>query len=159
MKKLIICRHSHAESSHEKGDFYRRLDEHGIEMAKEMGVRLKQRDIAPGMVISSPAARALKTAEVITSALGFNTDEIITDACLYEQDICGVVSLVKNCGGDAECVMLFGHVPSVRILAAMLSGSSEQHTPTCSVTALEFDGECWEEALAQTGNLSFRELL
>ncbi len=159
MKKLIICRHSHAESSHEKGDFYRRLDEHGVEMAKEMGERLKRRNIVPGLVISSPAARALQTAEIITSALGFNTTEIVTDACLYEQDIYGVVSLVKNCGGDADNVMLFGHVPSVRILAALLSGSSEQHTPVCSATALEFDCISWDEALSQTGNVSFRELL
>lgn len=159
MKKLIICRHSHAEASHKNGDFYRKLDKDGIDMAKEMGKRLKERDIVPQLVISSPAARAQQTAEIITGALGFSADGIVTDACLYEQNVYGVISLIKNCGGDAENIMLFGHVPSVRILAAMLSGDNEQHTPVCSATAIEFEGDCWESAFDQAGEIIFRELI
>ncbi|MBN2640220.1 MAG: histidine phosphatase family protein [Victivallales bacterium] len=157
MKKLLICRHSHAVGHDARGDFYRDLDKTGKHIAALAGERLAELNIVPELVVSSPAVRALRTAEIVSARLGYLPERIVSDMCIYEQDTAEVLALLQNiCTGETT-VMLFGHIPSVRMLAAYLSGTPEAHTPPGAVTALEFEtAATWQDAFSEKASVAFR---
>ena len=62
MKNLYLIRH--AKSSWDdplQDDFDRPLNDRGMRDAPRMGKRLKEKDLHPDMILSSPANRALST--------------------------------------------------------------------------------------------------
>ena len=70
MKTLFLIRH--AKSSWDDTalpDKDRPLDDRGRRDAPKMGKRLAKRDVKPDLILSSPARRALTTAEVIAKKL------------------------------------------------------------------------------------------
>ena len=156
-KKLYLCRHAHAGES-PRGDFFRELDREGVATVEKMGRRLATGNVHADLIISSPALRALQTAQGIAAALRYDTDKIITDPAIYHQDLREILSVIRRDGGKAGHVWLFGHNPSLMELAAALTGSREHKNPPGAVAAIEFEAENWDEALASTGEILFREL-
>ena len=70
MKTLFLVRH--AKSSRDDTampDKDRPLNDRGKRDAPKMGERLAKRDVKPNLILSSPARRALKTAEIIAKKL------------------------------------------------------------------------------------------
>jgi phosphohistidine phosphatase len=69
MKTILLLRH--AKSSWEDPDlpdYDRPLNKRGKNDAPRMGKLLKDKDIIPDLIISSTAARAKKTAELVAKA-------------------------------------------------------------------------------------------
>ena len=78
MKTLYLIRH--AKSSWAEGglsDFDRSLNKRGKRDALQMGKRLKALGVTPGVVISSPAKRAITTAQKIADELGYDRGAIV----------------------------------------------------------------------------------
>ena len=78
MKSLYIIRH--AKSSWEDSsqpDFERGLSERGKRDASRMAKRLKEKEIHPDLMLSSPAKRALSTARRIAEVLNYPKNDII----------------------------------------------------------------------------------
>ena len=114
MKVLILIRH--AKSSWKNPgipDRARPLNKRGKRDAPAMGERLAERGIEVDRVISSPATRALATAEVITEEIGFPWDEIIVDERLYHADKFEMLEVVQGLDDHLDCVMCFGHNPGL----------------------------------------------
>src|SRR2546429_8999216 len=84
MKTLFLIRH--AKSSWDDTalpDKDRPLGDRGRRDAPKMGKRLAKRDVKPDLILSSPATRALKTAEVIAKKVEFKRKDIGVDDRLY----------------------------------------------------------------------------
>ena len=84
MKTLFLIRH--AKSSWDDTalpDKDRPLDDRGRRDAPKMGKRLAKRDVKPDLILSSPARRALTTAEVIAKKLDYKLKDIVADDRLY----------------------------------------------------------------------------
>ncbi|HEX7493785.1 MAG TPA: histidine phosphatase family protein, partial [Bacteroidales bacterium] len=63
MKKLIFIRHGKAEDPvHEISDFERSLTLKGKIISRLMAQRLMEKEKSPGIIVTSPAFRALETA-------------------------------------------------------------------------------------------------
>lgn len=157
MKRLFLCRHCHAGES-DKGDFYRELNRAGRLEAECLAARLSGKKLRADLIFSSPALRALQTATAIANALEYETDRIFTDMSIYDQDDRAMLSLLRHTGGEAKNVWIFGHNPSLKELAAMLTGLPEHKTPPGTVVAVEFDITDWADIFSVTGNLFFREI-
>ena len=74
MKTLFLVRH--AKSSRNDAampDKDRPLNDRGKRDAPKMGERLAKRDVKPDLILSSPARRALRTAEIIAKKLDYRT--------------------------------------------------------------------------------------
>ena len=87
MKTLFLVRH--AKSSREDTrlpDKDRPLNDRGKRDAPKMGKRLAKRDVRPELILSSPAMRALTTAEMIAKKLDYKLKEIVVDDRLYPSD-------------------------------------------------------------------------
>ncbi|MEK7793296.1 MAG: histidine phosphatase family protein, partial [Candidatus Hydrogenedentota bacterium] len=72
MKTLLVMRHAKSgPAQHGMEDHARPLNERGRQDAPQMGRFLAQQGLRPGVVISSTAKRARKTAELVAKALEF----------------------------------------------------------------------------------------
>src|SRR5689334_15141316 len=109
MKTLYVIRH--AKSSWDSPvlrDFDRPLNERGERDAPRMGKRLKEREVVPDLLLTSPAKRALKTSEFIASVLRYPLENIKTDKNLYHADEDEILNIVKKINNKHDCVLLFG---------------------------------------------------
>ena len=80
MKTLFLIRH--AKSSWDDtalSDKDRPLHDRGKRDAPKMGKRLARRDVKPDLILSSPAMRALTTAEIIAKKLDYKRKDIVVD--------------------------------------------------------------------------------
>jgi phosphohistidine phosphatase len=145
MKTLFLIRH--AKSSRNDTalpDKDRPLNDRGRRDAPKMGDRLAKRDVKPDLILSSPAMRALKTAEIIAKQLDYKRKNIVVDDRLYAVAADDLLDVIHKLGDKLERVMLFGHNPELTELAHRLS-SKITHMPTCAVAEFTFDAKSWSK--------------
>src|SRR5262245_33050308 len=139
MKTLLLIRH--AKSSWDDTalpDKDRPLSDRGRRDAPKMGERLAKRDVKPDLILSSPAMRALQTAEIFAKKLDYRRKDIVVDDQLYAVGADGLLDVIHNLGGKLDRVILFGHNPALTELAHRLS-TKITHMPTCAVAEFTFD--------------------
>lgn len=143
MKTLFLVRH--AKSSRDDtamSDKDRPLNDRGKRDAPKMGERLAKRDVKPDLVLSSPATRALTTAEIIAKKLDYKVKDIVVDERLYAVGADDLLEVVHKLGDKLERVMVVGHNPELSALAHRFS-SEITHMPTCAVAEFTFDAKSW----------------
>ena len=143
MKTLFLIRH--AKSSWDDTalpDKDRPLHDRGKRDAPKMGKRLARRDVKPDLILSSPAMRALMTAEIIAKKLDYKRKDIVVDDRLYAGEADDLLNVIHKLGDKRERVILVGHNPELTELAHRLS-SEITHMPTCAVAAFTFDAKSW----------------
>ena len=97
---------------------------------------------------SSPARRALTTAEFIAKELGYKTKDIVVEERLYESSPDELLDVIREFGEKPKRLMLFGHNPEFAELARRLS-SEITDMPTCAVAEFDFDIKSWSEVGVQ----------
>ena len=145
MKTLFLIRH--AKSSWDDPalpDKDRPLGDRGRRDAPKMGKRLAKRDVTPDLILSSPARRALTTAEIIAKKLDYKLKDIVVDDRLYASEADGLLNVIHKLGDKLERVMLFGHNPELTELTHRLS-SKITHMPTCAVAEFTFATKSWSD--------------
>ena len=143
MKTLFLVRH--AKSSRDEpalSDKDRPLNDRGKRDAPKMGERLAKRDVTPDLILSSPAKRALKTAQIIAKKLDYKLADIVVNERLYATGADDLLDVIRKLGAKPKSVMLFGHNPELTELAHRLS-SKIAHLPTCAVAEFTFDAKSW----------------
>jgi len=139
MKTLFLVRH--AKSSRDEPslpDKDRPLNDRGKRDAPKMGERLAKRDVVPNLILSSPAKRALNTAQIIAKKLDYKLADIVVDERLYATAADDLLHVIRKLGAKPKSVMLFGHNPELTELAHRLSNKIT-HLPTCAVAEFTFD--------------------
>lgn len=143
MKTLILIRHAKSSwADTALPDKDRPLDARGKRAAPKMGKRLAKRAVRPDLILSSPAMRALATAEIIAKKLDYKLKDIVVDDRLYGGKADNLLDVIHELGGKLDRVMLFGHNPELTELAHRLS-SEITHMPTCTVAEFTFDAKSW----------------
>jgi phosphohistidine phosphatase len=145
MKTLFLVRH--AKSSRDDPSLHDRdrpLDDRGRQDAPKMGKRLAKRDVKPDLLLSSPALRALTTAQLIAEEVGYERKDIVVDDKLYASNSDDLLALIRGLDQKLNRVMLFGHNPEFTDLAHRLS-SEIIDMPTSAVVELNFDTKTWSD--------------
>ena len=145
MKTLFLVRH--AKSSRDDPalpDRDRPLDDRGRRDAPRMGKRLAKRDVKPDLLLSSPALRALTTAQLIADEIGFKCKDIVVDDRLYASSPDDLLAVIRALDNKLDRVMLFGHNPEYSELAHRLS-SDIVDMPTSAVAEYNFDTKAWSD--------------
>ena len=120
VKTLVLVRHGAPEASSPSGaDMDRRLTEAGARALRAAYPRVFSLlgDDADARVWSSPAVRALETADVVAASLG--VEDIEVHQSLYAQDANTFLAELE--AADAPCVVAVGHAPFVDTLASRLA--------------------------------------
>lgn len=154
MKRLAIIRHAKTEQQGYERDFDRRLIERGIEDARNIVVDLKEWNIKPDRIVSSPASRAISTARLFAEGLGFPENAIEEEEGLYfdftTQDF---IDLVRDTASNVETLFIVGHNPFMHYVAQNMCESYDGHMPTCSTVIIDFEVESWKDVEAREGLL------
>ena len=108
-----------------------------------MGGRLAGREAYADLLITSPAVRAVATAEAIAEAIEYPADEILVDERLYGADEFEILEVIQGLDDAWERVMLLGHNPGLTDLVNALSPTGIDNVPTCGVIELTYDTESW----------------
>jgi phosphohistidine phosphatase len=143
MKTLFLVRH--AKSSKDDPtlpDKKRPLNERGRRDAPKMGERLAKRDVEPDLMLSSPAVRALTTAQLFAEELHYKAKNIVVDDRLYASTADDLLEVIHELDDAHKRVMVFGHNPEMSDLAHRLSAKIGD-MPTCAVAEFEFDSKSW----------------
>ena len=138
-RTLFLVRH--AKSSWDDvalTDKERPLADRGKRDAPMMGKRLAKRQVRPDLILSSPARRALSTAEIIAKELNYRAEDIVVDDRLYATEAETLLGVIGDLSDKLKCVMLFGHNPEFTDLAHRLSNEPAL-MPTCAVAQFTFE--------------------
>src|SRR5688572_32706614 len=114
MKTLYVVRHAKscwADPGQE--DFERPLNDRGKRDAPRMGKRLKEKDVNPDIMLSSPAKRALSTCKRIADVLNYEKEKIKTEPDLYHANDDTILSIVQRLKDKHNIAMIFGHNPGL----------------------------------------------
>jgi phosphohistidine phosphatase len=156
MKFLILARHGTAQDRLKiRDDFERALTGKGKEECEFAGQRLKEMQVMPDLVMSSPATRALSSAIVISSKINYPQNKIISVSPLYEGKLRDIVSLLRSINNSITSVMLVGHNPLFDQLYAYLCERPSISIKKGGVAALILNISNWTELNKNTGRYYF----
>lgn len=118
-----------------------------------MGKRLAQRNYKADFIISSPAVRAITTAEIIAEEIGVEKSGILHEPAIYEVGLGSLVNVVTGIDDKYRCVVLVGHNPGLTNLCNYLSDTGIDNLPTCGMAQIEFDADTWKAVTMYGGKL------
>ena len=143
MKELVILRHAKSNNEYLVDDIDRPLSSTGIErivkISKKKWIFFKNTDV----IISSPANRALHTAQLMMRELNYNYDKLIIDRKLYTfytNDLINYVHLLDN---QWRKVILVGHNPAFTELINYFSIKKIMHLRTAGLAKITFESNDW----------------
>lgn len=120
MPILLVLRHGKAGES-DLGDRERELTGRGRRDAKSIAHAISERKLPPDRIITSRAARARETAELVARELGFDGPLDALEE-LYLAEPQRYLSAVARLAGNAERVLVVGHNPALEQLVELLTG-------------------------------------
>lgn len=124
-KELWLLRHGKSDRDHfAMADFDRPLKKRGKLAAQRMGEWLKQENLIPDCLLSSPAKRAIATANIAYKAIGMEGLVITQDKRLYQEGFERVKTVLSECPLGAKRVLLVGHNPELEDLLIHLVGAT-----------------------------------
>lgn len=152
--KLYLVRHAKTEEgSRDMRDFDRELTSRGMQDATRLGKYYATKEIIPDQILSSDAARARATAELIASQMGYELSRIHLNHEIYEASVRTLFQLVTQLKDEWESVMIVGHNPVMNYLAEYLSGAEIGHMYTGSIACISFETKTWAEVSQNSGTL------
>jgi phosphohistidine phosphatase len=144
VKELYLIRH--AKSSWDfpdLTDFERPLNKRGLRDAPFMGMILREKQIAPTLFLSSPAKRALTTAQLFANAMNYPVERIVTEPRIYEASRQTLLGIIQSLPDELESVAVFCHNPAITELANFLADKRVDNVPTCGVFSVSLSSPSW----------------
>jgi len=157
MKKIIFVRHGKAEEpAPEISDFERSLTLKGKIISRIMAQRVMEKEKSPGLIITSPAFRALETAIIFSETFGVEPEKIIMNSRIYyKMNFQYIPELLALTGEENNSVMLFGHNPSFTEIASILSKEGCDFLPKSGVISISFNVMTWSEIKRNSGKVEY----
>ena len=118
-----------------------------------MGKRLAEARYRAETIISSPAKRAITTAEIIAAEIGFDPEHIVQNPLMYGASLGALTEVVRGIGDRIRHAVLVGHNPGITLLCNFLGDSRIDNLPTCGIARMEFDAHSWADVSRQDGHL------
>ena len=154
MKNLYIIRH--AKSSWDDSnlsDIERPLNRRGENNAGIIANRLKKEKISPDLFLTSPAKRALTTANIFAQKLNYPLEKIVVKEEIYEAGIKELTLVIAGLENTYNNVLLFGHNPGLTSFVNFLSNKPVPHLPTCTVVGLKLNIGSWDKLERYCGKI------
>ena len=146
MKKLLIIRHAKSSwNDITQQDFDRPLNDRGHKDAPRMAKRLLKDEIEIDAFISSPAVRALTTAEYFAEAYDVKKKNIIQEQILYHPEPKIFFEIISNLDDDYKTVAIFSHNPGITEFVNQLCDVRVDDMPTCAVYGVKADIKGWKD--------------
>ena len=152
MKTIYLLRHAKSSWDDDSlSDFDRPLNERGQNTAPFMGETIAKRGYLPERIISSPANRAARTAQLIKESAGLNSN-IAYDDRIYEASPSTLRQVASEVDDVVDALMLIGHNPGMEGFIRYLTGRIEP-MPTAAFAVIELGIDRWNDINADTGKI------
>ncbi len=153
MKTLLVMRHAKSDWGAAFGDDHERpLARRGVKAARRMGRFIAEAGVAPELVISSTAVRALTTAKLAAEAGDWGCPIVITED-FYASDAASVLERVGETEAGVERLLIAGHEPTSSALVRWLIGGGRVRMPTAAVACLDLPHGDWIDLAPATCEL------
>jgi len=126
-REFLFLRHGKAANPSGVVDFDRPLTERGVRQARDVGAWLLANDALPDAVLSSPALRALQTAEETVRAAGLDIAMIRTDARLYFNTSAKLKAALVSMADAGARLLVVGHNPWLEELVLEITADPVPH--------------------------------
>ena len=157
MKKLILIRHGRAEDPASGiSDFERSLTLKGKVISKLMARKLREIEKSPGIIITSPAFRAIETALIFAGEFGIEHHQIKINSYLYyKMNIRYLPEILAGAGEETDTITMFGHNPSFTEIANSLCSEGCDFLPKCGIIGISFNIKTWPEIRQKIGKQEY----
>jgi phosphohistidine phosphatase len=156
MKRIILMRHGQAEEGDGLPDFERSLTTKGKIVSKKMAEKLKEKIVKPGVLVSSPAFRAIETALIFAGTYGIRPEKIVLNSSIYSRfNHETMVEILKIIGEETETVTLFGHNPSFSSLASWYAREMSDPIGKSGIISITFNIMIWSDIRPAAGSVEF----
>ena len=137
-------------------DFDRYLTPRGHKDPVLVSNELTDLGIIPVRIFTSPAKRALQTAEIFSDRFQLSRTNIVSADFLYGYySLEDLIDLLRSLASKFPCVQIVGHNPKIEELAAKLTASVYRRVPTSGTLVLEFDVQKWDYIMEGSGTLMY----
>lgn len=143
-RRLVVLRHAESEPDDGRGDHARPLHPRGRGAAARLGVRLRELDFVPQVVVSSDATRTRETWEHLHAALG-GAPAVTFTRSLYLMGVDEIRAALREQAPTIDTVLLLGHNPGWEDAVLALSGVRARMAP-CAAVLLQTTAERWADA-------------
>lgn len=154
MKRLFLVRHAKSSWSNANlQDFDRPLNKRGIRDAPFMAKMMVGKGIKPDQIVTSPANRAITTAQQFAAAQGIEHGELDIRHEIYEAYPELLLQLVRGFSDKADTIFMFGHNPGFTYLANMFDGDYIVNIPTCGIVEINANIKQWQDLGGTNGKI------
>ena len=122
-RELLIFRHGKSDwGSDAVDDFNRPLARRGRKAVKRMASWLREENLLPQRILSSPAKRARQTALRLCRHAQIPESRVVWEETIYAADLGTLLDVLANAPGKHGRLMIVGHNPGLEELVYYLSG-------------------------------------
>ncbi len=147
MKTLYLLRHAKSSwQNPDLNDFDRPLLEKGLKRSKLVIDYLLDHNVKVDLIFSSPAARALATAEIFARALNYPVEEIRKEKKIYFGDADSFYEQFFDVPKHVHAMMIVGHNPTLTTFANQFLDNKIDYLPTSGIVSISFTTDQWEKA-------------
>ena len=146
LRNLSFIRH--AKSSWDDmslPDIHRPLNKRGERDAPLMAMKMMELGNKPELILTSPAKRAHTTAQIFADAADLPSRKVIVNDVLYGAGVSEIVEAVNQVDDQVRSVFVFGHNPTMTILANAFAGVDIDNVPTCGVLHVKTMVQHWKD--------------
>jgi phosphohistidine phosphatase len=145
MRTLYLMRHGKSSwDNHDLEDFNRPLNKHGKKDTHLMAEFFLKEQITFDHIFSSPALRAITTANIIAEEMHFPIKNISSDRRIYEAGVETLLEVIGEVDSMYKSVLLIGHDPGLSWLACYFGNEEHVSLPTCGVYAVNLKTDTWK---------------
>ncbi len=156
MKTITLMRH--AKSSWDdalQSDRSRPIIQKGIERTHKMIEHLKKEGFSPDFVLTSPAVRAMETAQMMADAFGIENEYFREEPGIYTADPDDFYDFCFDLPEPCFHVLIVGHNPAISMFAHKFPDSITHYLPTSGMVSIEFKADNWESLPVSTHKVKF----
>jgi phosphohistidine phosphatase len=158
VKRLLLLRHAKAVPATEPlADSARPLAPRGERDARRIGERLRDHRQRPGLIVASPAARALHTARLVAAAIDYPRAEIAQEQRLYLAPPATILEIIAAQSAAIETLLVVGHNPGLsELVHELLPTFDVDDMPTAAIVGLDYSGASnWSQLAGAEATLSY----
>ncbi|MCF8225457.1 MAG: histidine phosphatase family protein [Bacteroidales bacterium] len=142
-RKLFIVRHGKSSWESIVNDIDRPLTERGVKNSYEIANRLKNKGLIPESIFSSPAARALHTAIIMSQVWELDEQNIFIRNQLYLPDIEDITEMIFEIPDRFSSVAIYGHNPGFTYFSNIFMKDKLEKLPTAGTLVITFELDSW----------------
>ncbi len=152
--QLTLLRHAKsAWDDATRKDRERPLNQRGERDGPLMGQRLCARGARPTLILTSPAVRARRTAQIVAREIGYPAEFLQREEELYLASADQIIAVLARQESSFRDVVVCGHNPGLTDLANRLTSADIDNIPTAGVVIIGLNLNRWADLDEAEGGL------